>query len=68
MTSSDRRALALVVQHYGLRRCPTCITPAQRLCTDPWMHMATGVCFNCEPLWDALGEHAEESLLLRWHV
>ena len=65
----SRIALASVVQHCGLRRCPGCITPAQRMCADPLAlcaaaelltHMATGVCHYCEPLWDALGEHADE--------
>ena len=59
MTGSER-ALATVIQHCGLRRCPGCITPAQRMCADLFTHMATGVCHYCEPLWDALGEHADE--------
>ena len=57
---TSKLALANVLQHCGLKRCPSCITPAQRLCTNIWTHMATGVCHHCEPLWDALGEHAEE--------
>ena len=55
---TSKLALATVVQHCGLRRCPECISPDQRKCADAWLHKASGVCHYCEPLWEILSEHA----------
>ena len=53
-------ALSLVVQHVGLGSCPGCPTREQRLCPDPWFHMATAMCPACESTLDFCAEHAEE--------
>ncbi len=53
-------ALSLVVQQLGIGACPHCLTCEQRLCPNPWMHVATAVCHGCEAMWDYCGDHAED--------
>ena len=53
-------ALSLVVQQLGIGACPHCLTCEQRLCPNPWSHMATAMCPGCEARLDYCGDHAEE--------
>ena len=53
-------ALSLVVQQLGIGACPHCLTCEQRLCPNPWSHVATAVCHGCEARLDYCGDHAEE--------
>ncbi len=51
-------ALSLVVQQLGIGACPRCLTCQERLCPNPWFHMATAVCPGCEAMWDYCDYHA----------
>ena len=53
-------AFSLVVQHVGLGSCPGCPSHEQRLCPDPWFHMAVPLCPKCVSMLDFCAEHAEE--------
>ena len=53
-------ALSLVVQQLGIGACPRCLPCEQRLCPNPWMHMATAMCPGCEARLDYCGDHAED--------
>ena len=53
-------ALSLVVQQLGVGACPHCLTREDRLCPNPWMHMATAVCQGCEASWEYCCDHAED--------
>ena len=53
-------ALSLVVQQLGVGACPHCLTCEQRLCPNPWFHMATATCPGCEEMWDYCGDHGED--------
>ncbi len=53
-------ALSLVVQQLGIGACPHCLTCEQRLCPNPWIHVATAMCPGCEARLDYCGEHVED--------
>ena len=53
-------ALAIIMQHLGISPCLQCLTLEEQMCPDPWSHLATAVCHNCEAFFEYRACHSED--------